>query len=114
MMIKSDGVNVMQRYEVLNKQNARPIKMWTQGVPVDERAKQQLINTAKMPFIHKWLAVMPDVHVGSGSTIGSVIPTQGAIIPATVGVDIGCGMMAARTSLVLLIYQTTFLVALCY
>ncbi len=90
----------MQQYEVLNEQNARPVKMWTQGVPVDEKAKQQLINTAKMPFVHKWLAVMPDVHVGKGSTIGSVIPTKGAIIPAAVGVDIGCGMMAVRTSLV--------------
>jgi tRNA-splicing ligase RtcB (3'-phosphate/5'-hydroxy nucleic acid ligase) len=79
--------------------DSNPIKMWTQGVPVDEKAKQQLINTARMPFIHKWLAVMPDVHVGKGSTIGSVIPTKGAIIPAAVGVDIGCGMMAVRTSL---------------
>ena len=52
-----------------------------------------------MPFIYKWLAVMPDVHFGNGSTIGSVIPTKGAIIPAAVGVDIGCGMMAVRTSL---------------
>ncbi len=52
-----------------------------------------------MPFIYRHLAVMPDVHVGKGSTIGSVIPTKGAIIPAAVGVDIGCGMMAVRTSL---------------
>jgi tRNA-splicing ligase RtcB len=73
--------------------------MWTHGVPVDEKAKEQLIKTASMPFIYKWLAVMPDVHVGKGSTIGSVIPTKGAIIPAAVGVDIGCGMMAAKTSL---------------
>src|SRR5262249_39487967 len=55
--------------------------------------------TASLPFIYKWLAVMPDVHYGKGSTIGSVIPTKGAIIPAAVGVDIGCGMMAVRTSL---------------
>ena len=89
----------MQHYDVLNEQNAHPIKMWTKGVPVDDQAKKQLINTAKMPFIHKWLAVMPDVHVGKGSTIGSVIPTKGAIIPASVGVDIGCGMMAVKTSL---------------
>lgn len=78
---------------------AVPVKMWTQGVPVEEEAKQQLANTARMPFIFKWLAVMPDVHVGKGSTIGSVIPTKGAIIPAAVGVDIGCGMMAVKTSL---------------
>lgn len=100
IIIESDGVSVMQQYEILNEQNARPVKMWTQGVPVERQAKQQLINTAKMPFVYKWLAVMPDVHVGKGSTIGSVIPTKGAIIPAAVGVDIGCGMMAARTSLV--------------
>lgn len=73
--------------------------MWTKGVPVDEKSKDQLLKTAQMPFIYKWMAVMPDVHVGIGATIGSVIPTKGAIIPAAVGVDIGCGMMAARTSL---------------
>ena len=89
----------MSNYEVIIADNASPIKMWTQGVPVDEKAKEQLKKTAAMPFIHKWVAVMPDVHVGIGSTIGSVIPTKGAIIPAAVGVDIGCGMMAARTSL---------------
>ncbi|MBM3107185.1 RtcB family protein [Pseudomonas sp. V1] len=78
----------------------KPIKLWTQGVPVEDEARKQLINTAKMPFIFKHLAVMPDVHLGKGSTIGSVIPTLGAIIPAAVGVDIGCGMIAASTSLV--------------
>lgn len=77
-----------------------PIKMWTHGVPVDPKAQEQLLSTATLPFIFKHLAVMPDVHVGKGSTIGSVIPTKGAIIPAAVGVDIGCGMMAVRTSLV--------------
>jgi tRNA-splicing ligase RtcB len=74
--------------------------MWTHGVPVEPEAQAQLLNTAKMPFIFKHLAVMPDVHLGKGSTIGSVIPTKGAIIPAAVGVDIGCGMIAVRTSLV--------------
>jgi tRNA-splicing ligase RtcB (3'-phosphate/5'-hydroxy nucleic acid ligase) len=78
---------------------AKPIKMWTRGVPVDDGSRQQLLNTASLPFIYKWLAVMPDVHFGKGSTIGSVIPTKGAIIPAAVGVDLGCGMMAVRTSL---------------
>lgn len=86
-------------YQLLEVANGKPIKMWTQGVPVESEAKQQLMNTAQMPFIFKHLAVMPDVHLGKGSTIGSVIPTQGAIIPAAVGVDIGCGMIAARTSL---------------
>lgn len=86
-------------FQLLEVANGKPIKMWTHGVPVEEDARKQLINTAKMPFIFKHLAVMPDVHLGKGSTIGSVIPTQGAIIPAAVGVDIGCGMMAARTTL---------------
>ncbi|EAA2101408.1 RtcB family protein [Salmonella enterica subsp. enterica serovar Heidelberg str. SARA 39] len=85
-------------YELMTTQNA-PVKMWTKGVPVEDDARQQLINTAKMPFIFKHIAVMPDVHLGKGSTIGSVIPTKGAIIPAAVGVDIGCGMNALRTSL---------------
>lgn len=76
-----------------------PIRMWTRGVPVELGARQQLLDIVKMPFIFKHLAVMPDVHMGKGSTIGSVIPTKGAIIPAAVGVDIGCGMMAVRTTL---------------
>ena len=76
-----------------------PIKSWTRGVPVDDRAKEQLARAAQMPFVFKHVAAMPDVHVGIGATVGSVIPTKGAIIPAAVGVDIGCGMMAARTSL---------------
>lgn len=76
-----------------------PIKLWTDGVPVEYQAMAQLINTSSMPFIFKHLAVMPDVHLGRGSTVGSVIPTQGAVIPAAVGVDIGCGMMAMKTDL---------------
>lgn len=86
-------------YQLLEVAGGKPIKLWTQGVPVEDEARQQLMNTAKMPFIFKHLAVMPDVHLGKGSTIGSVIPTLGAIIPAAVGVDIGCGMIATRTSL---------------
>src|SRR5690349_3597720 len=86
-------------YQLQEVENGKPIKLWTDGVPVEAEARQQLMNTAKMPFIFKHLAVMPDVHLGKGSTIGSVIPTVGAIIPAAVGVDIGCGMIAARTSL---------------
>lgn len=85
-------------YQVL-QHGGMPIKMWTKGVVVDTNSQRQLLQTAQMPFIHKWVAVMPDVHYGKGATIGSVIPTKGAIIPAVVGVDIGCGMMATRTSL---------------
>lgn len=66
------------------------IKHWTRGVNLEEQAKQQLINIANMPFIHKHVAAMPDVHFGRGATVGSVIATKGAIIPAAVGVDIGC------------------------
>jgi len=75
------------------------IKMWTDHVPVEEQALEQVMNISKMPFIYRHIAIMPDVHYGIGATVGSVIPTKGAIIPAAVGVDIGCGMMAAKTSL---------------
>lgn len=76
-----------------------PLKMWTKGVPVEDAAMMQLRNAASLPFIHKHIAAMPDVHWGMGATVGSVIPTRGAIIPAAVGVDIGCGMCAVMTSL---------------
>ncbi len=86
-------------YECMQETGHHPVKSWTRGVVFDDNAKQQLRNIAKMPFIHKWVAAMPDVHVGKGATIGSVIPTVGAVIPAAVGVDLGCGMMAAKTTL---------------
>jgi len=71
------------------------IKMWTPVEDVESSALEQLKNTASLPFIFKHVAVMPDVHYGIGATVGSVVATKGAIIPAAVGVDIGCGMMAA-------------------
>jgi len=74
-----------------------PIKIWTDDF--DERSKEQLSNIASLPFIHHHVAAMPDVHLGIGATVGSVIATHKAIIPAAVGVDIGCGMVAARLSL---------------
>jgi tRNA-splicing ligase RtcB (3'-phosphate/5'-hydroxy nucleic acid ligase) len=86
-------------YNVIKPDNGVPIKAWTKGVPLEDGARQQLVNVARLPFIYKWVAAMPDVHWGMGATIGSVIPTRGAIIPAAVGVDIGCGMMAVQTSL---------------
>jgi tRNA-splicing ligase RtcB len=86
-------------YNVIKPEKGVPIKAWTKGVPVEEAAQQQLLNVAQLPFIYKWVAAMPDVHYGIGATVGSVIPTKGAIIPAAVGVDIGCGMMAVKTSL---------------
>jgi tRNA-splicing ligase RtcB (3'-phosphate/5'-hydroxy nucleic acid ligase) len=76
-----------------------PIKAWVDGVPMEDAARQQLFNIAALPFIHSHVAVMPDVHLGKGATVGSVIATRGAIVPAAVGVDIGCGMMAVRTTL---------------
>ena len=76
-----------------------PVKMWTRGVPVEDEARRQLTNAARLPIVFKHIAAMPDVHFGIGATVGSVIPTFKAIIPAAVGVDIGCGMMACKTTL---------------
>jgi tRNA-splicing ligase RtcB len=73
-----------------------PIKAWVDGVAFEDAARRQVENVANMPFVYKHVAVMPDVHWGMGATVGSVIATQGAVIPAAVGVDIGCGMVAAR------------------
>ncbi|HEX7152113.1 MAG TPA: RtcB family protein [Thermoanaerobaculia bacterium] len=86
-------------YNVIPNEHGAPIKAWTEGVQVEDAARQQLLNVARLPFIYKWVAAMPDVHWGMGATVGSVIPTKKAIIPAAVGVDIGCGMMAVRTTL---------------
>jgi tRNA-splicing ligase RtcB len=86
-------------YNIENVPGGVPVKMWTQGVPVEAEAMAQLANAARLPIVFKHVAVMPDVHLGIGATIGSVIPTLKAIIPAAVGVDIGCGMMAAKTTL---------------
>ncbi|MBK9260880.1 MAG: RtcB family protein [Polyangiaceae bacterium] len=76
-----------------------PVKAWTKGVPFEAEAEAQLRRVAALPFVYKWVAVMPDVHAGKGATVGSVIATDGAIIPAAVGVDIGCGMIAVETTL---------------
>lgn len=81
--------------KVINK--GKPVKIWSNEV--DDNAMVQLENMSRMPFIHKHIAAMPDVHWGMGATIGSVIPSKGAIIPAAVGVDLGCGMMAVKTTL---------------
>jgi tRNA-splicing ligase RtcB (3'-phosphate/5'-hydroxy nucleic acid ligase) len=76
-----------------------PIKAWTRGVAIEDAARAQLGNLSRLPIVFHHIAVMPDVHFGIGATVGSVVPTEGAIIPAAVGVDIGCGMMAVQTSL---------------
>ena len=82
--------------EVMTSQRV-PVKIWTDEV--DEKSREQLSNIASLPFIHHHVAAMPDVHLGIGATIGSVIATHKAIIPAAVGVDIGCGMVACRLSI---------------
>ena len=93
-------MNTQCHYELLHAQGAStPIKGWVRGVPVEDKARQQLRNITTLPFVGPWVAVMPDVHLGIGATVGSVVPTKGAIIPAAVGVDIGCGMAAVRTTL---------------
>ena len=81
------------------QEGGAPIHAWIDGVALEDSAKTQLLNVAALPFIHHHVAAMPDVHWGMGATVGSVIPTRGAIIPAAVGVDIGCGMVAATTAL---------------
>jgi tRNA-splicing ligase RtcB len=86
-------------YDIENVAGGVPLKMWTRGVPVEQEAKLQLSNAARLPIVFKHIAAMPDVHFGIGATVGSVIPTVKAIIPAAVGVDIGCGMMACKTTL---------------
>ncbi len=74
-----------------------PVKVYTREV--EPAARQQLVNISRLPIVHHHVAAMPDVHLGIGATVGSVIPTRKAIIPAAVGVDIGCGMMATQLSL---------------
>ena len=81
---------------VVKDEKSVPVKIWTKDV--EESALTQLHNLATLPFIHKHVAVMPDVHWGMGSTVGSVVPTIKAIVPAAVGVDIGCGMIAHKLS----------------
>jgi len=96
----NDANNTMSpAHQVINVEGGSPIHAWTIGVPFEAEARAQVERIARLPFIHRHVAVMPDVHLGKGATVGSVIATKRAIIPAAVGVDIGCGMMAVRTSL---------------
>src|ERR1700756_3726438 len=88
-----------QNYNIEDVAGGVSVKMWTRGVPVEAEARRQLANAARLPIVFKHIAAMPDVHFGIGATVGSVIPTLKAIIPAAVGVDIGCGMMACKTTL---------------
>jgi tRNA-splicing ligase RtcB len=92
-------MNMEKNYDIDRPEGGVPIKIWTRGVPVEDEARKQLANAARLPIVFKHIAAMPDVHLGIGATVGSVIPTVKAIIPAAVGVDIGCGMMACKTTL---------------
>src|ERR1043165_4074781 len=74
-----------------------PVKIWTRDI--EHEAIRQLANVAQLPIVHGHVAAMPDVHAGIGATVGSVIPTRNAIVPAAVGVDIGCGVNAMRLTL---------------
>ena len=85
-------------FEYMDNKGGHPIKAWTKGVHIEDQAITQLKNVASLPFIYKHVAAMPDVHWGRGATIGSVIATKGAVVPAAVGVDLGCGMMALQTT----------------
>jgi tRNA-splicing ligase RtcB len=87
----------VSHYEVIDAGEGRIIKAWRRGVKFEDKAIEQLKNTARLPFIFRWMAAMPDTHWGMGSTVGTVLPTKDAVVPAAVGVDIGCGMMAIRT-----------------
>ena len=97
--LRESEIMTDQTYNVIKPDTGVPIKAWSKGVQLEDAAREQLLNVARLPFIYKWVAAMPDVHWGIGATVGSVIPTRGAIIPVAVGVDIGCGMMAVQTSL---------------
>lgn len=96
-----NGYNVL-----LNSNDELAAKMWNNHVKIEEQALNQILQTASMPFVKPYVAVMPDAHFGMGATVGSVVPTVGAVFPASVGVDIGCGMMAVRTNLKLIDFQT--------
>src|SRR5262249_61128772 len=96
-MTNDANTTMSPAHQVINVEGGSPIRAWTIGVPFEAEARAQVERIARMPFVHRHVAVMPDVHLGKGATVGSVIATKRAIIPAAVGVDIGCGMMAGRT-----------------
>ena len=85
-------------YNVILPEKGVPIKAWTKGVALEDQARTAALECGSVPVHLQVVAAMPDVHCGIGATVGSVIPTKGAIIPAAVGVDIGCGMMAVQTA----------------
>jgi tRNA-splicing ligase RtcB (3'-phosphate/5'-hydroxy nucleic acid ligase) len=78
-----NGKAEMNNFKVMTTEKGVLIKAWTKGVQLEDAARQQLLKVAPLPFIYRWVAAMPDVHWGIGATVGSVIPTRGAIIPAS-------------------------------
>ncbi len=86
-------------YEISDKSGTVKAKLWLPPDSVETSAMQQIENMMTLPFLHKWVAIMPDVHSGIGATIGSVLPCEGALIPSAVGVDIGCGMCSVKSDL---------------
>src|ERR1700722_3317463 len=89
---------VLKDYNVHVAEGGIIIKMWNRHVTIEDAAIKQLEQVASMTFVKPWVAAMTDTHWGMGATVGSVIPAEGAVMPAAVGVDIGCGMMAVRTN----------------
>ncbi len=89
----------MSSHQLIVVEGGVPVRAWVNGVLFEDGARLQAERTARLPFVHNHIALMPDVHYGRGATVGSVIPTIAAIVPAAVGVDIGCGMAAVRTTL---------------
>ncbi|NMA53020.1 MAG: RtcB family protein [Peptococcaceae bacterium] len=88
-------------FVIYNKKNQRvPIKVWLEDInQLEEGCLKQAINLSNLPFVYKWVALMPDTHQGYGMPIGGVIATEGVIIPNAVGVDIGCGIAFVETSI---------------
>ena len=84
------------KYKLIETTKGVPIKAWIKGVPMEVEAEKQLLNVSQLPFVYKWVAVMPDVHWGIGATIGSVIATKGAIVPAATGVVLVAGWLRCR------------------
>ena len=98
-MTNDANTTMAPTHQVLNVEGGSPIRAWTVGVPFEADARAQVERIARLPFIHRHVAVMPDVHLGKGATVGSVVAMKGAVSPAAVGVDIGCGMAAVQTNL---------------
>ena len=88
-------------FVIYDKKKQRvPIKVWLQNIDqIEEGCLKQAINLSNLPFVHKWVALMPDTHQGYGMPIGGVIATEDVIIPNAVGVDIGCGMAFVETNI---------------